>query len=93
MGTNLRGLWICSREVLKHMMAQEPLPTHDGRPGCRGSIVNLGSNLGLVSKDGTRAFRPRFFWLVLCPGANVAQRRIMRPNRRLSVSPGVMPLM
>ncbi|KND93798.1 Bacilysin biosynthesis oxidoreductase BacC [Tolypocladium ophioglossoides CBS 100239] len=54
--TNLRGLWICSREEVKHMMAQEPLPTHDGRPGCRGSIVNMASNLGLVSKDGTPAY-------------------------------------
>jgi NAD(P)-dependent dehydrogenase (short-subunit alcohol dehydrogenase family) len=31
-----RGCWLCSREELKHMVQQEPLPTHDGRPGNRG---------------------------------------------------------
>lgn len=31
-----RGCWLCSREELKHMIRQEPLPTHDGRPGNRG---------------------------------------------------------
>ncbi|ODA79814.1 hypothetical protein RJ55_05410 [Drechmeria coniospora] len=56
MSTNLRGLWIGSREEIKQMMQQDPLPTHDGRPGCRGSIVNIASNLGIVSKDGTPAY-------------------------------------
>jgi hypothetical protein len=41
------------------MMKQEPLPTHDGRPGNRGSIVNLGSNLALVSKGKTRTLKSR----------------------------------
>jgi hypothetical protein len=36
------------------MMKQEPLPTHDGRPGNRGVIVNIASNLALVSRNGTR---------------------------------------
>lgn len=31
-----RGCWLCSREELKHMVKQEPLLTHDGRPGNRG---------------------------------------------------------
>lgn len=31
-----RGCWLCSREELKHMLKQEPLPSHDGRPGNRG---------------------------------------------------------
>lgn len=30
------------------MKLQDPLPTHDGRPGYRGSIVNIASNLGVV---------------------------------------------
>lgn len=32
------------------MLQQEPLPTHDGRPGNRGSICNIGSQLGIVSR-------------------------------------------
>lgn len=31
-----RGCWLCSREELKYMLRQEPLPSHDGRPGNRG---------------------------------------------------------
>ncbi|KAF5660444.1 3-oxoacyl-reductase [Fusarium heterosporum] len=30
--------------------------THDGRPGFRGSIVNVGSNLGLVGKPETSVY-------------------------------------
>lgn len=48
MAINCRGVWMCSREVTKRMKLQDPLPTHDGRPGYRGSIVNIASNLGLV---------------------------------------------
>lgn len=36
LSVNYRGCWLCSREELKHMVAQDPLPTHDGRPGNRG---------------------------------------------------------
>lgn len=54
LGINCRGLWLCAREELKCMMGQEPLSTHDGRPGCRGSVVNIASNLAIVSKPGTR---------------------------------------
>ncbi|GJN75444.1 hypothetical protein PLIIFM63780_009350 [Purpureocillium lilacinum] len=56
MGINARGLWLCSRQALKHMISQEPQPTHDGRPGNRGSVVNIGSNLGIVSKEGSPAY-------------------------------------
>ncbi|UNI18766.1 hypothetical protein JDV02_005018 [Purpureocillium takamizusanense] len=56
MGINTRGLWLCSRQALKHMVSQEPLPTHDGRPGNRGSVVNISSNLGIVSKEGSPAY-------------------------------------
>jgi len=36
------------------MMGQKPLETHDGRPGNRGAIVNVASNLALVSRAATR---------------------------------------
>ena len=53
-GTNYRGVWLASRAVLGHMLSQEPLPTHDGRPGNRGCVVNIASNLGLVSRPAAR---------------------------------------
>lgn len=31
-----RGCWLCSREEIKHMIKQDPLPSHDGRLGNRG---------------------------------------------------------
>jgi len=54
MHSNFRGLWLCAREELNYMSTQEVGVTHDGRPGFRGSIVNVGSNLGLVGKPETR---------------------------------------
>ncbi|KAL2109753.1 hypothetical protein VUR80DRAFT_2048 [Thermomyces stellatus] len=54
--SNYRGLWLMSRAELGHMVSQEPLPTHDGRPGNRGCVVNIGSNLALVSRPGTPAY-------------------------------------
>ena len=36
------------------MLRQEPLPTHDGRPGNRGSIVNVASQLGIVGRPAAR---------------------------------------
>ncbi|KAH6686211.1 short chain dehydrogenase [Plectosphaerella plurivora] len=53
---NYRGTWLCSRAALRQMLEQEPLPTHDGRPGNRGSIVNVASNLSLVSRTETPAY-------------------------------------
>jgi NAD(P)-dependent dehydrogenase (short-subunit alcohol dehydrogenase family) len=54
MGTNFRGLWLCARAELRIMMRQERSSLQEGRPGFRGSVVNVGSNLALVSKGGTR---------------------------------------
>ncbi|KAF5628067.1 3-oxoacyl-reductase [Fusarium tjaetaba] len=51
--TNFRGLWLFAKEELKYMISQDIGATHDGRPGFRGSIVNVGSNLGLVGKPET----------------------------------------
>lgn len=36
LSVDYRGCWLCSREELKHMVKQEPLQSHDGRPGNRG---------------------------------------------------------
>jgi hypothetical protein len=36
------------------MLTQEPLPTHDGRPGTRGSVVNIASQLGVVGRPAAR---------------------------------------
>jgi NAD(P)-dependent dehydrogenase (short-subunit alcohol dehydrogenase family) len=47
---NYRGCWLSSRAELKHMVEQKPLDSHDGRPGERGSIVNIASQLGLVGR-------------------------------------------
>jgi NAD(P)-dependent dehydrogenase (short-subunit alcohol dehydrogenase family) len=56
--TNYRGVWLSAREELMRMMKQEPMPTHDGRPGSRGVIVNVASNLALVSRRETRKLIP-----------------------------------
>ena len=51
---NYRGCWLSSRAELKHMLRQEPLESHDGRPGERGSIVNIASQLGIVGRPNAR---------------------------------------
>ena len=38
------------------MLKQEPLPTHDGRPGNRGSVVNIASQLGIVGRPAARTY-------------------------------------
>lgn len=53
---NYRGCWLSSRAEIKQMLKQEPLPTHDGRPGNRGAIVNIASQLGLVGRPGAPAY-------------------------------------
>ncbi|KAK1718546.1 short chain dehydrogenase [Colletotrichum lupini] len=53
---NYRGTWLCSRAELTHMIKQESMKTHDGRPGNRGVIVNVASNLSLVSRPETPAY-------------------------------------
>jgi NAD(P)-dependent dehydrogenase (short-subunit alcohol dehydrogenase family) len=62
---NYRGCWLTSRAELKHMLTQEPLESHDGRPGERGSIVNIASQLGLVGRPNARE----------CPGTHRMSRR------------------
>ncbi|RDW69275.1 hypothetical protein BP6252_08295 [Coleophoma cylindrospora] len=53
---NYRGCWLSSRAELKQMLQQEPLSTHDGRPGVRGAVVNIASQLGLVGRPTAPAY-------------------------------------
>jgi len=55
-GINYRGAWLSSRSELKQMLTQDPLPTHDGRSGNRGSIVNIASQLAIVSRPQAPAY-------------------------------------
>jgi len=55
---NYRGCWLSSRAEIAQMMKQEPLPTHDGRPGNRGSVVNIASQLAIAQKPGAGSFTP-----------------------------------
>lgn len=52
MAVNARGVWLCGRAQARQMRTQEPLPTHDGRPGARGAIVNIASSLGISPIPG-----------------------------------------
>jgi NAD(P)-dependent dehydrogenase (short-subunit alcohol dehydrogenase family) len=52
---NYRGCWLSSRAELHQMLQQSPLPSHDpARPPQRGSIVNIASQLGIVSRPCAR---------------------------------------
>ncbi|KAL4875189.1 hypothetical protein BJY04DRAFT_224266 [Aspergillus karnatakaensis] len=51
-----KGLWLSSREQIKQMRTQEPLETHDGRPGNRGAIVNVASVLGQVARPNAAPY-------------------------------------
>ena len=52
---NYRGCWISSRAALQAMLKQEPLPgLTSSRPPQRGAIVNIASQLGLVSRPKAR---------------------------------------
>ena len=54
---NYRGCWLTSRAQLRQMVKQDPLPSHDSsRPPQRGSIVNIASQLGIVSRPDARRF-------------------------------------
>ncbi|RMX73038.1 hypothetical protein D0869_14009 [Hortaea werneckii] len=53
---NYKGCWLCSRAEIQQILKQEPLPTHDGRPGNRGSVVNIASQLGIVGRPAAPAY-------------------------------------
>ncbi|KAH6639010.1 short-chain dehydrogenase/reductase-like protein SDR, partial [Boeremia exigua] len=50
---NYRGSWLSSRAQLRNMLNQGPLSE---QPGQRGSIVNIASQLGIVSRPGAAAY-------------------------------------
>ncbi|KAJ0334506.1 hypothetical protein COL5a_000565 [Colletotrichum fioriniae] len=64
---NYRGTWLCSRAELTHMIKQESMKTHDGRPGNRGVIVNVASNLSLVSRPETPAYNASKAAILIAP--------------------------
>ncbi|KAI7361534.1 NAD(P)-binding protein [Hortaea werneckii] len=68
---NYKGCWLCSRAEIQQILKQEPLPTHDGRPGNRGSVVNIASQLGIYSNDNIRVN-------CICPG--VIETPMTTPN-------------
>ncbi|KAJ5108541.1 hypothetical protein N7456_005216 [Penicillium angulare] len=54
---NYRGCWLSSRAQLKQMLEQDPLPSHDpSRPAQRGAVVNIASQLGIVSRPNAPAY-------------------------------------
>ncbi|CAI7675431.1 unnamed protein product [Penicillium pancosmium] len=54
---NYRGCWLSSRAQLKQMLVQEALPSHDPRrPPQRGAVVNIASQLGIVSRPNAPAY-------------------------------------
>jgi NAD(P)-dependent dehydrogenase (short-subunit alcohol dehydrogenase family) len=68
---NYRGCWLSSRAQLKQMVAQNPLPSHDpSRLPQRGAVVNIASQLGIVSRPNARMF----FWLCYYSDSNNALR-------------------
>ncbi|KAM0718714.1 hypothetical protein Q7P37_005785 [Cladosporium fusiforme] len=75
---NYRGCWLSSRAAIKQMLTQDPLPTHDGRPGSRGSIVNIASQLGVVGRPAAPAY---------CGSKAAYSKDLIRVN---SVCPGVI---
>jgi NAD(P)-dependent dehydrogenase (short-subunit alcohol dehydrogenase family) len=66
---NYRGCWLSSRAQLKQMVAQNPLPSHDpNRLPQRGAVVNIASQLGIVSRPNARMF----LWLCYYSDSNNA---------------------
>lgn len=53
--TNLRGVWLCSRYELVQMKGQSPVH-YRNRHEHRGSIINVSSQMGLVSMAGIPAY-------------------------------------
>jgi hypothetical protein len=73
------------------MLKQDPLPTHDGRQGQRGSIVNIASQLALVSRP--EAGTQFLLGTQLIATLNVLQLHIVHPKLQWFRSPRVMLLM
>ncbi|KAF2725726.1 NAD(P)-binding protein [Polychaeton citri CBS 116435] len=88
-GINYRGCWLSSRAELAQMLKQDPLPTHDGRMGNRGSIVNIASALAFVGRQNAPAYcgsKAAVVSLTRCDAIDYAQDNI-RVN---CVCPGII---
>ncbi|KAI1829226.1 hypothetical protein DTO006G1_9816 [Penicillium roqueforti] len=53
---NYRGCWLSLRAEIAQMQKQDALPTHDGRPGNRGAVVNIASQLAFISRTEAAAY-------------------------------------
>ncbi|KAK0467836.1 uncharacterized protein EV420DRAFT_1501518 [Desarmillaria tabescens] len=53
---NARGVFLCMREQLKAMRWQEPLVRIPGRPGMRGSIINMSSIAGCIGLKNVTSY-------------------------------------
>ncbi|TVY56312.1 3-oxoacyl-[acyl-carrier-protein] reductase FabG [Lachnellula suecica] len=86
---NYRGCWLSSRAELAQMITQEPLGSHDGRPGVRGSVVNIASQLGVVGRPDAPAYcasKAAVIGMTKCDAIDYSKDRI-RVN---CVCPGVI---
>ena len=71
---NYRGCWLSSRAQLTQMIKQDPLPSHDpARPGQRGAVVNIASQLGVVSRPNARKFAQVLAALLLCDASGLTE--------------------
>ncbi|RMY62301.1 hypothetical protein D0864_12811 [Hortaea werneckii] len=86
---NYKGCWLCSRAEIQQMLKQEPLPTHDGRRGNRGSVVNIASQLGIVGRPAAPRKLPRMRTDPLVANDSISQ--YSKDNIRVNcVCPGVI---
>lgn len=53
---NQRGTFICMREELRVMRAQNPIAVLPGRPAVRGAITNVSSVVGLMTLPGYTSY-------------------------------------
>ncbi|KAL2829311.1 hypothetical protein BJY01DRAFT_240716 [Aspergillus pseudoustus] len=53
---NCRGVWLSSKFELKQMITQDIQPTHDGRPGERGCVLNIASQLAFGASPGLGSY-------------------------------------
>ncbi|TVY40198.1 Levodione reductase [Lachnellula subtilissima] len=91
---NYRGCWLSSRAELAQMVGQEVLPSHDGRPGERGSVVNIASQLGVVGRPNAPAYcasKAAVIGMTRCDAIDTDEEQYSKHNIRVNcVCPGVI---